>query len=337
MLSLYFLINNQKLYNKNFIEINNGKFLYLSIKSFFYFFLIFLFYKKYIVYFDDKFLIPIILFLCISPDLFQFQISFWNESYTLIFILILSLQLIKFEKNIFKNFVLGLLASLPYLTGQEYLLYIVVFIFYYIFIYFYYKLNVTKYLFSFVLAYFFILFFSSYINSQKNIEKSLNVAGLKSALYIYVVPNILSYDQKITVGVAKQIMKNDALKWANKKKIEYTDNNKFLLKIDEDKSDQIRDYGNYMLKYSLKKIFINIDGAIIFYIKKISHMLVLNPFFVDKFYAYESIDSYLKSDDHKNLIKYRIIYSIVFMMIILLGFIDHLSFINQKLYSYYQV
>ena len=46
LLSLYFLTNNQKLYNKNLIEVNNGKFLYLSIKSFFYFFLILFFYKK---------------------------------------------------------------------------------------------------------------------------------------------------------------------------------------------------------------------------------------------------------------------------------------------------
>ena len=204
------------------------------------------------------------------------------------------------------------------------------FIFYYIFIYFYYNLNVTKYLLSFALAYFLILLFSSYINSQKNIEKSLNVAGLKSALYIYVVPNILSYDQKISITAAKQVIKNDALKWAKENKIEYTDNNKFLLKVDEGNPNQLRDYRNYMLKYSLKKTFINIDGAIIFYIKKISHMLVLNPFFVDKFYEFDSIESYLKSDNHKNLIKYRIIYSIIFMIIIFIGFYRSLKFYKPE-------
>ena len=30
---------------------------------------------------------------------------------------------------------------------------------------------------------------------------------LQSALYIYVVPNILSYDQKISITAAKQVIK----------------------------------------------------------------------------------------------------------------------------------
>ena len=67
----------------------------------------------------------------------------------------------------------------------------------------------------------------------------MNVAGLKSALYIYVVPNILSYDQKISITAAKQVIKNDALKWAKENKIEYTDNNKFLLKVDEGNPNQL--------------------------------------------------------------------------------------------------
>lgn len=325
ILALYYLSNEQNMYNKKFVEINNGKFLYLSIKSFFYFFFIFLFYQKYTSYFGDKFLVPIILFLCIFPDIFQYQISFWNESYTLIFILILSLQIIKFEKKSLKNFFLGITAALPYLTGQEYIFYIFVFIFYYIFIFLYYKLNVLKYILSFVLGYSLILLSVSLINSKKTEEKNLNVYGLKSALYLYVVPKIISENDGISTKKAKQIMKNDALNWAQEQEIEYLDENKFMLKISEIKRNQLNEYQNYMLKYSIKKIFSNLDDAIVFYFKKTSHMMVLNPFFVDKFYKYESIGNYLKSDEHKNLIKYRILYSIIFIFFISIGFYKSLK------------
>ena len=318
ILALYYLITNEDMMKKNIIKADNGKFLYLLLKSFFYFVCVFILFIKIQKKYSSKITVTIISFLCLFPDIFQYQISFWNESYTLIFLLILSLYIIEFKKNIFKNFLFGIFAALPSLTGQEYLFYILIFILYFIFIAFIYKLNPIKYILSFFLGYIFVFSIVIFSNTSKISEQKVNTSGLKSALYIYVTPNILSLEENETIESIKDDMKKDALKWANKNKMTYYDNNELLLNFKNIEDKEI--YNNYLLKYSLKKIFKNFDSAITYYLKKTLHMAVLNPMFVSNFYDYSSVQEYLKTENHRENIKFRILYTVLFIFLMLFGF-----------------
>ena len=331
ILAFYFLITSKEMYENNLIKTNNGKLFYLSLKSFFYFFLIFIFFLKFRKFFSENVIFPIIIYLSCLPDLIQYHLSFWNESFTFIFQIILIFFLIDFKFSIKKNFLLGMVAALPYLTGQEYLFYFIVFIFYYLFIFLYYKKKTFKFLVSFIIGYSVVLSLVLFINHFKTDQNNLNFYGLKSALYIYVVPQILANKNNTTHAQSISNMKKDAIIWANKNEINFVKSKNLLLEIKENNfRDKIK-YNNYMLIYSLKTIFPNLHHVIYLHFKKSMHMLVLNPFFIDNFYKYETIGSFLKSEKHFDLIKYRVVYSLFFYLILFYGFYKSLLFYKPEL------
>lgn len=331
ILSLYYIFIGDKIYHKkNIIKTNNGKLTYLILKSFFYFFFIFILYLNVVKIFNKRISLGILIYLCFLPDIIQYHSSFWNESLTFIFQVILIIFIINFKYTIKKNFILGVVAALPFLTGQEYLFYFFVFTLYYLFIYLFYKKNTFKYFLSFVAGYLSIFAIVLIVSYQKNNEKSLNLYGLKSALYIYIVPDILSKKNEITIQEAKKIMNSEAVNWAKTNKINFKNSGDFLLIIrDDDFADKIK-YNNYIFNYSLKSIFLNFHYVFTQYLKSSLHTLVLNPFFIDAFYNFDSIDNYLKSSNHHNLIKYRILYSLVFYSLLFFGFMKCIKYFKPE-------
>ena len=327
LLAFYYFVSGQEMYYGDLIKINNGKFFYLIIKNFLYYFLLFIFFQAYKNYISKKILYTIIIYLSFLPDIIQYLPSFWNESWTIIFQILLLIFLFKINFGVRHNFTIGVLSSLLYLTGQEYIFYPIIFMFYYFFLKIYYQKNILKISISFLFGYFLILSSSYLISSFKSNSQNENFYGIKSALYLYVVPNILTEKKKISYIDAKNFMKKEASEWAKKNNLEIYNEKTESLLLKFDKEDYLgkKKYNNYIFIYSIKSLFFNIHHALIYLFKKILHMMVLNPFFVHNYYEYETVGTFLKSEKHQSNIKIRLVYSIIFYLMALYGFLRSLK------------
>ena len=327
LLAIYHLLTNQEMYSDNKINVSNGKLYYLIIKNFLYFFLIFIFFRVYQNLIHNKIIYWLIIYLAFLPDIIQYLPSYWNESWTIIFQILLLIILFKINFGLRYNFLLGILSACLFLTGQEYLLYPIIFLIYYFFLKIFYKIKIFKIFLRFILGYSLILFGSYFVSSFKSKNQNENFYGMKSALYIYVVPNIIIEKKKISYEEARKSMKNEALNWAKKEGINFkkVNDSTLLLNIERDDYLSIKKYNNYIFGYSIKKIFFNFHYGLKYFLKKIPHMLVLNPFFVHNFYEYESVANFLSSEKHQSNIKIRLVYSFIFYLFLLYGFFRSLK------------
>ena len=64
--------------------------------------------------------------------------------------------------------------------------------------------------------------------------------------------------------------------------------------------------------------------------KSSMHTIVLNPFFVKNFYEFKSFGEQLKSNNHTKQVKYRIIFSIIFYILLIFGFYKSLKFYKPE-------
>ena len=329
ILALYYLIIDEELYEKKLIKVDNGKLSYLITRNLFYFLLISIFFFRFKEFFPKEVLIAIITYLCLFPDIFQYHLSFWNESYSLIFQIILIFFLINFSFSLKKNFCFGISASSLFLVGQEYLFYFFIFFFYFLFIKIYYKKKILKPLVSFTFGYLIIIFLAFWMNDYKTENKSVNVYGLKSALYLYIVPEIIAKKNEISIKESQLLMKNEAILWAEKNNIKKLNPNSLFI-IDKTDSAEFNKYNNYLLKYSLKKIFFNLHEVTYMHFKSSMHTIVLNPFFIKNFYEFKSFGEQLKSKNHTKQVRYRIIFSIIFYIFLIFGFYKSLKFYKPE-------
>ena len=331
ILALYFFITGDDLYKDEIIKADNGKFLYLLLKSLTYYLLIYLFYKKIFKIFPQNVCFFLIFFLCLSPDIFQYHSSFWNESLFFSLQIILLFFLIEFKKNFINNFLLGVSTGSLYLISQEYFFYVIVILLYYSFIFFRYKNFLIKPFISFLIGYLIIILSVSYFNFKRTDVYGAGLSGLKSAPYMYIVPLILSHkENKTEIEIISNLKKEDIL-WAKKNKIEIIDNDNFILKFKNNEFKQLEKYHNYIFIRSIKIILKNPISLITIFYNKSFHLITLNPFYVKYFYKYDGKSEFLKTVEHKKQILIRIIYSIVFYMIILIGFFKSIKNIKPEL------
>ena len=120
ILALYYFILDESIFdeNKNF-QTDNGKFLYLILKTL-------LFYLT-LIYFTNKItkILPIancffiILFIAIEPTIFQFHSSFWNESLFFPLQILLLAYMISPPSNLFSNFWIGIILGLMFSISLE--------------------------------------------------------------------------------------------------------------------------------------------------------------------------------------------------------------------------
>ncbi len=326
LLALFYIIIGENLEENNITKTNNYKGLYLAIKSFFYFFTIYLLSKKLTYLFSQRKIFYIILFLCLLPDLFQYQSSFWNESLFFSFQILLIYFYINNNQKIISNFLIGIIIGLMYSISSEFILYI-------IFILIIYFLNLKQLSIKPIvcimmgLGIVLSLIFAS--NNLKTGDKKVVNFGVKSAFYIYLVPHIISKSDNISMDESFFKLKKESKLWANENKIKYYDENNLLLKIESPQQNEV--YLNYLFKKSVKTILKNPFVTIKHVLNKSLHTLALNPFYIKYFYEYNGKGEFLKTDTHKNLIPLRIIYSIIIYLIILIGFFKLLRSKNHNL------
>ena len=321
ILALYYYITDKPIYDehRNF-ETNNGKFLYLTLKTL-------LFYLA-LIYFTHKItkILPItncfyiILFLAVEPTIFHFHSSFWNESLFFPLQILLLTYIISVPKNLFSNFIIGIILGTMFSISQESFYLIVPIILFQIF-------KFKKKSFQVFLSCFFGFVLILSIITFHNYKRTGNLFfmndGAKSALYLYIAPKILSMSEGISDVKAESKMNTKKLKWITKNNINASFKTKGFRDLGtiDNEVDRLK-YYNY-LQYSALNIIIKnpLTTTKFIFIKNL-HTLVLNPFYIKNYYKFDTVrgeQSYYKSKTHTNEIPLRIVYSAVIYIIMLFG------------------
>lgn len=331
ILALYYLIIGEELYENNLIKEDNGKFLYLVLKTLFYYFSVYFFFVRSSKIFNTKTSFFSTVFLIFLPDLIQYHSSFWNESLFISFQIIFLSLIIGNNFSIKNNILIGFFFSMMYLMAQEYILYILIMILYYLFAKIKLKVKFIKSVLSFFIGFSFLTTIQIYEFSLKTGKDRLNINNIQSALYIYILPRIISEKDDINIKDAKKILRQQSIEWANLNNINYEKNTNFVLKISPENINDKVNYTDYMLKKSIITMFSNPVVTSKLFLRSTAHLMVLNPFYVNYFHKYNGKGEFLKTETHQNLIPIRIIYTIIIYSVIFLGFLKSRNNINDEL------
>ena len=329
ILALYYFILDESIFdeNKNF-QTDNGKFLYLILKTL-------LFYLT-LIYFTNKItkILPIancffiILFIAIEPTIFQFHSSFWNESLFFPLQILLLAYMISPPSNLFSNFWIGIILGLMFSISLESFYLILPVILFQILTF---KKKSFMIVCSCIVGFTFVLSIITFHNYKRTSNIFFMNDGAKSALYLYIAPHVLSISKNISVAEARSEMNQKKLKWIKENKINARfdrQNFKDLGFINND-VDRLR-YFNYLQYSSLSTIIKNPLSTVKFLFEKNLHTLTLNPFFIKNFYKFDIMNHlHYKSETHKSEIIYRIIYTVILYIVMLIGIFHSFKNINK--------
>ncbi len=331
ILAVFYLITGDELYENDLIKADNGKFFYLILKTLFYYFAIYFYFIKSSKIFNYKISFFSTIFLIFLPDLFQYHSSFWNESLFFSFQIIFLTLIIANNFSMINNILIGFLFSIMFLISQEYIFYFLVLILYYLFLKIRLNVSFIKSVFSFFLGFSILTSIQIYESNLKTGKDQLVIGGIQSALYIYIVPSIISKKNDISVEEAKESLRQDSIDWAKMNNIQYDKNSNFILKISSKNTHDKSEYNSYMLKKSIMTMLSHPVISSGLFLKSATHLVVLNPFYVKYFYQYNGKGEFLKTQTHKDLILVRIIYSLIIYGIVLLGFFKSRKSIKDEL------
>lgn len=325
IIALYYLVFDYELYEDPETKVlkTGIHFKYLVFQILFYYLsLTFLYFqlKKKI---DKKYLFFCLIFLCLEPTLFQYHGSFWSESIFFSFqILIMSLMINTNFSNT-RIFTIGILLSLLALQRSNGLYYIIPVLLYFFlskdFVFF------KKIIYLFI-GFIFLPIIVGYDNYKKTDRFFIIPLETKSVLHAYVIPNILSEEDL-------EIEKNKFFETVTKENISinlnelenfnysryafiYCDD---VSKIQYSEKLKICDYFN---KRSKEIIFSNPLKFFNFVAKKSISFALLNPFHIFSDHKFLSGEEYYKSDLHKKLIPYRVIYSLFIYLVCFFGLFE---------------
>jgi len=334
ILALYYYISDQTIYDQNGnLRTDNGKFLYLILKTLLFYLALFYFAHKITKILPTKNCFFIILFLAIEPTIFQFHSSFFNESLFFPLQILLLTYLVSSPTNLFSNFVTGIILGLMFSVSVESFYLIIPIILFQLLTF---KKKSFKIIFSCIFGFIFVLSIITFHNYKRTNNIFFMNDGAKTALYLYIAPNILSISKEISNDKAQSIMNTQKFEWLKKNKINISlFKNKTFSHIGfiDNEVDRLK-YYNYLQYAALNIIIKNPLSTAKFIFKKNLHTLVLNPFFIKNFHKFDTVNgklAYYKSETHTNEIPYRITYTIVLYIIMLIGIFYSFKNINKIL------
>ena len=220
LLALYYYITGYEIYDSNMVfQVNNGKLPYLIIKTFLYYLALFYFSKKILTILPIKNCFFIILFLALEPSIFQYHSSFWNESLFFPFEILLLSLLLDQSRNILKNILIGFILGIMFTISQEIFLYIVPLLFYFFILF---KKKSIKPILSLVIGYLIIFIIIGFHNYKRTGMAYFIPFGSKTALYIYLAPQVLAKKNNSSVEQARKKMKEQTKMWIEKNNIDVT-------------------------------------------------------------------------------------------------------------------
>ncbi len=338
IIALYYLIFNYDLYENSedkVVKIGVHKnFLVLQILLY-YLSLTFLFFqlKKIIEY---KCLFFSLFFLCLEPTIFQYHGTFWSESiFFSLQIIIMALVLNNNFSNI-RFFILGIILSLLALQRTNGFYYLIPVILYFCF---YKDFRFLKKIFFLLLGFSILILFVGYHNYKKSGEFLITPLETKSVLHAYVIPNILSEEEK-------DFEKKQFFKMIEKEnitidldKLKNSNYARYSFMFCENANEGKENFGylkicKYFHERSKELIFSNPVEFIKYVAKKSLSFILLNPLHIYSDHKFLSGEKYYESDLHKKFIPYRIIYSLLIYFICCVGLIELYKKKEYKLILY---
>tara|TARA_B110001454_G_scaffold216875_1_gene240950 strand:+ start:639 stop:2048 length:1410 start_codon:yes stop_codon:yes gene_type:complete len=328
-LALYYYIIGEEIYddNKN-LKTDNGKLLYLIIKTSLYYLALIFFSHKIISIFPIKICFFIILFLTFEPSIFQYHSSFWNESLFFPFQILMLTFLLSPSHKFFINLLLGIMLGLMYSTSKETFFYFVPIIFYLIIIF---RKKCFKPVLGFMMGFIIFLSSISYLNYKRDGAAYYMSYSVKTPLYLYLAPHVLAIKEKSSIEEAQKKMMLETEKFMKKNDLKLKDPTRKFRNISVAGSLKVQlFFYDYIQKAALDIIIKNPIPTIKHVFNKNLHTLVLDPFYIKGFYEHEErgVNQYYKSKMQQKVIPYRIIYTIMIYIIMIIGLIY--SFKNIK-------
>ncbi len=308
LLAIYSQISNHEFFEDtehNRVSVG-GKLNYLLFQSLIFYIALFYFYRKLKLFLNnDNLSFYIVSFLSLEPTILQWHSTFWTESiYFTLQILLLSFIL---DKNIsyIKFIKIGTILGLMYFQKT-----VTIFLFVPIIIYFLLIKLKKKFFYISLLSLTYALFlgFLCLDNYKKTDIAYILPSQTKDAHYLYIIPSILKeINKNFNYSEYKDSIEKD---WKNSN--DFNENN----------FKDLYDFYNFKQSTAIRIMLENKIITTKIYIKKILHHSLLNP--IQTFYWHEYNKSqydkeYFLSDDKKKWLLFRIIYSIIFFSIIVLG------------------
>ena len=322
LIALYYLVFDYNLYENSEKQIikKGIHFKFLVIQILFYYFSLLFLYFKLRKKIDSKPLFFSLLFLSFEPTLFQYHGSFWSESiFFSLQVIIMSLVISNYNSN--TNFLfVGIFLSLLSLQRSNGLYYFIPIFLYFI---------LTK---NFSLKKSIILFFGlialplvvGYHNYKSSGKFFIIPLETKSVLHAYVIPNILN-DSELKMEKEKffETFKNKDLliKTHDLSKFNYS---RYSFIFCENINNNLDNHKicDYFDKRSKKIILSNPIKFLKYVSKKSLSYSLLNPFHIFSDHKFLSGEEYYKSDLHKKLIPYRVIYSLIIYLVCFFGIFE---------------
>ena len=313
------LANLELMDEANNVIIDKRKIILLIFQSILYYIALFYFYNEIKKTYPSNTALYIVAFLSFEPTITLFHSSFWTESVFFSIQIIFLTLIIKNSKKFTINFIAGLILGLLMLQRSVAMLYIFPIIFYYIFVF---KNNFVKPALFLICGYVLVILFLGFHNFSRSGVFYISPSQSKDGFYMYMIPSIISKKENITISIAKENLIYEENIWLK-------ENN-----INIKKEIDALKYYDYLQKKSFKLIIENPIICAKYVLNKTLHFAVLDPlrhvhFFFKYEYKGKPETRYYKSKTQKNLIPYRIVYSILIYIVCFLGLL-HLIKNNNK-------
>ncbi len=306
-----------KIFNINFFDKNNkidieGINYFFLTQLIFYFFSVILFYIKLLKIGIDRKVVNIcVFFLLFEPTINQFNYTIFGETIFFSIILIIFSILIDLPKKNINYFFFGLLLGICYLQRSVAMLIIVIPIFVIFF-------KVTKkpiikiiYLLT---SYILVFMFLGFMNFNRVGIFYFLPTSTKHNLYVYLIPKIMGSTEKISENDAHQILNLKKENFIKIKKLELENEKDRFVLYDWQKKEAV----DYIIDNKVRAFEVILKSSI--------YSMLLNP--TEILFNRIKGKDYYKSILHKETIKYRIIYTLIIYILVLIGFVQS---IRQKI------
>ncbi len=329
LFALYYYFFDYELFDKSGEFINTGIHLnFLILQNLFYYFSILILFYSLKRSINSNVLLIIICFLSLEPNLIQYHGTFWSESVFFSLQILLISLILRPTMTITSSFFTGLLLALLSLQKEYAIFYIIPIIIFFII---FYKKRLFVNIITLFIGFFLILSILGFNNYLRSGSFYLMTATTKTDLHMLLVDQVVSKKLNLTAFEFEENEGKAAKQWINDNSIEMVEdlddktlssNNKPTLWIYrsfiKNENDKIK-LDEFIKKRSFEYILKYPFDFFTHVIKKSFHITLLNPFHIYSDHNFKSGEVYYLSKKHKELIPYRISYSLIMYLICLYG------------------
>lgn len=323
IISAYFgLINEDIIVNKNeevltertsIFATNNGKLGFFIFQILIYFVSVLLLFKILRIYFPDRYLLILLSLFCFEPSLNQYHSSFFTESIYISFLIVLIYFVLKNNKSKVDFLLIGILLGIMYAQRSVSIGLFIPVILFFIFSL---KKNFFISIFSILLAMGIVISLIGYSNYKRMGIFYITPYQANISFFHYVAPVLIAKINKIKVRDAITVRNEMTNNWINDENIDMN-SEKERLKL-------------YKLQknYGFKLILNNLTDFVKFHMWKSMQSMIIDPLQIYKQYYFnkgitnQDGERFWEYDPYyKKLFSFSIIYSSVFYLFSLIGFI----------------